>query len=57
MLRVEDYSQDELQRKREEAERQKKLEKFAEKMCHLETLEHCEKTLYRLVPNLPQEQS
>jgi len=31
---------------------QKNLENFAEKISHLDTLENCEKTIYRLVPNL-----
>ena len=32
---------------------QAKLEDLAEKMSCLDTLEHCENTVYRLVPNLP----
>jgi len=32
---------------------QKNLESFAEKISHLDTLENCENTVYRLVPNLP----
>ena len=36
---------------------QKNLENFAEKISHLDTLENCENTLYRLVPNLPNEKS
>ena len=36
---------------------QKNLENFAEKIANLDTLENCENTLYRLVPNLPHEKS
>ena len=40
-----------------QAKNQKNLENFAEKISHLDTLENCENTLYRLVPNLPNDKS
>lgn len=36
---------------------QKNLESFAEKISMLDTLQSCEKTVYRLVPNLPSGQN
>lgn len=36
---------------------QKNLENFAEKISMLDTLQSCEKTVYRLVPNLPSSQT
>ena len=38
---------------KKQAENQKNIEQFAEKISNLDTLENCENAVYRLVPNLP----